>query len=326
MNSKVALIFVFNHKYDKNIDVLENLYKNRFSNIYHLVPFYEGDKQNVIPVYESSQHFQGYLAQGYKKYFKEEYEHYFFIGDDLVLNPAINENNYKQYFHLSENASYIPEIHTLHHLTNNDTLRFLPVKSITGKKRWHWCKIKELVENYKHKAYAVENANEMPSYKEAEAILKNHGYEIQALTYRDLHGDVFPLTSATLKYAANLKSYFKKFPLAYPVVGSYSDIVIVSKSSIKKFCHYCGVFATNKLFVEFAIPTALLLASEKVVTEKEIGKRGSIYWLYTQPELEKYNEDMRPYNLSLKDLMQKFPEDKLYIHPIKLSKWKTETI
>ncbi|MGI4750528.1 MAG: hypothetical protein ACRYFB_07840 [Janthinobacterium lividum] len=322
MEGKVALIFVFNHKYDRNIDILENLYKDRFSNIYHLVPFYEGNKENVIPVYESSQHFQGYLAQGYKKYFKEEYEHYFFIGDDLILNPAINENNYHEYFHLSKDASYIPEIYSLHNLTNNDTLRFLPVKSITGKTRWHWCKIKELVDNYEHKAYGVENSDEMPSYLQATEIIKKHGYEVQPVSYQDLHGDVFPLTSATVKYATHLSSYFKKIQLTYPVVGSYSDIVIVSKAAIKRFCHYCGVFATNKLFVEFAIPTSLLLASEKVITEKEIGKRGKIYWLYTKPEIDRYEEDMKPYHQNLIELMQNFPHDKLYIHPIKLSKWK----
>lgn len=323
MNGKVALIFVFNHKYDKNIDILEKLYQNRFSNIYHLVPFYQGNKPNVIPVYESSQHFQGYLAQGFKKYFDEKYDHYFFIGDDLILNPAINENNYQEYFHLGTDASYIPEIHTLHNLTNNETLRFLPVKSITGKKRWHWCKIKELIENYEHKAYGVENADEMPAYREAETILEKHGYKVQSVSYRDLYGDVFPLTSATVKYASNLTAYFKKFPLVYPVVGSYSDIVIVSKNVIKKFCHYCGVFATNKLFVEFAIPTALLLAANQVVTEDKIGKRGQVYWLYTPAEINKYNTDMEPYNQNLAELVQKFPGDKLYIHPIKLSKWKT---
>lgn len=322
MQGKVALVFVFNHKYDKNIDILENLYKDRFSNIYHLVPFYKGDKQNVIPVYESSQHFQGYLAQGFKKYFKEEYEHYFFLGDDLILNPNINENNYQEHFHLSGDASYIPEIHSLHNLTNNDTLRFLPVKSISGKPRWHWCKIKELVDHYKHEAHGVENADEMPSYLQAKEIIKKHGYDVQPVSYQDLYGDVFPLTSATVKYAVHLKSYFRKFQLAYPVVGSYSDIVIVSKSSIKQFCHYCGVFATNKLFVEFAIPTALLLSSETVITEKEIGKRGDIYWLYTSPEVAEYEEDMKPYHQNLTELMQKFPVDKLYIHPVKLSKWK----
>ena len=77
--NKVALIIIYNHKFDRNIDILENIYKDRFSNIYHLVPFYTGDKSNVISVYENSHYFQGYVAQGFKSYFKEEFEHYFFI-------------------------------------------------------------------------------------------------------------------------------------------------------------------------------------------------------------------------------------------------------
>lgn len=326
MNNKVALIFIFNHKFDKNIEVLEKIYKERFSNIYHLVPFYKGDKPNVIPVYENSQHFQGYISQGLKAYFNENYEHYFFIGDDLILNPAINENNYKEYFGLSDKACFIPEIHNLHHLANNDTLRFLPVKSIQGStKKWYWCKIKEFVENYKHGYKGVENSNEMPTAKEAEAILKSKGYEAKPVNYFDLYGGLLPLSSASVTFVSNMKSYFKKVKLSYPVVGSYSDIIIVSKHAIKNFSHYCGVFATNKLFVEFAIPTALLLAADEVVTEPILGKRGEIYWLYTAEELKNYEDKMKPYKKDLQTLLAQFPKDKIYIHPIKLSKWQTAT-
>ncbi|MEP7142924.1 MAG: hypothetical protein ABI707_08640 [Ferruginibacter sp.] len=324
MPGKVALIFIFNHRYDKNIDILERMYKDRFSHIYHLVPFYDGDKPNVIPVYENSQHFQGYIAQGLTTYFEEGFEHYFFIGDDLVLHPQINENNYKDFFQISAGASFIPEVFHLHNLQNNDTLRFLPVRSIGGKQKWYWCKIKEFIESYKHGIKGVENNKEMPSFEEAKSIIKNHGYETKPFTYQDLYGDIFPLTSASVKYIDNLTSYFKKFQPSYPVVAAYSDIIIVSASGIKKFCHYCGVFATNKLFVEFAIPTALLLSSNEVVTEPKIGKRGKIYWLYTKEELIKFEEEMKPYNYKLNELLQRFPEDKLYIHPIKLSKWQTK--
>ncbi|MEO5892278.1 MAG: hypothetical protein ABIQ31_18670 [Ferruginibacter sp.] len=326
MSGKVALIFIFNHRYDKNIEILEKIYRDRFSHIYHLVPFYDGNKPNVIPVYENSQHFQGYIAQGLKSYFKDEYDHYFFIGDDLILNPLINERNYKTFFKITETSSFIPEIFHLHNLQNNDTLRFLPVKSISGSKKLYWCKIKEFIENYKHEVRGVENTREMPSYDEAKEIIKNHGYETRPFSYQDLYGDIFPLTSATVKYVDNLMSYFKKFQPSYPVVAAYSDIVIVPGSSIKKFCHYCGVFATNKLFVEFAIPTALLLASSEVVSEPKIGKRGKIFWLYTKDELAKFEEEMKPYQYKLNELLQKFPEDRLYIHPIKLSKWQTKTI
>lgn len=76
--SEVALIVIYNHQYNKNIDSVEKIYKGRFSNIYHLMPFYEGDKANVIPVCENSFYFQGYISQGYNTFFKEKYAHYFF--------------------------------------------------------------------------------------------------------------------------------------------------------------------------------------------------------------------------------------------------------
>ena len=49
MQSNVALIIVFNHRYDKNIPLLESIYEGRFSSIYHLVPFYDGDKEKRDP-------------------------------------------------------------------------------------------------------------------------------------------------------------------------------------------------------------------------------------------------------------------------------------
>lgn len=322
MLSKVALVFVFNHKFDKNIDILEKLYSNRFSYIFHLVPFYKGNKDNVIPIYENSHYFQGYFAQGLKHYFNEDFEHYFFIGDDLILNPAINENNYKEYFKISETSAFIPEVLSLHNLSNNETLRFLPVKTITGRtKKWHWWRVRQLVKEYEHAAYGVTNDKEIPTYEQAEAIIKKHGYDIKPFNYYDVYGGFFPLSSATARFVFNLNSYFKKFKAKYPVVGSYSDIVIVPKTAVKTFCHYCGVFATNRLFVELAIPTALLLSCEEVCTEPALGKRGSIYWTYIPKEVEQFEKDMKQFNNSIGQLMQRFPEDKLYIHPIKLSRW-----
>ena len=55
---KVALIIIYNHKFDQNIDVLEKLYQGSFSHVYHLVPFYTGKKVNVISIYENSRYFQ----------------------------------------------------------------------------------------------------------------------------------------------------------------------------------------------------------------------------------------------------------------------------
>jgi len=328
MASKLALVIIFNHQYNKNIPVLESIYKGRFSNIFYLVPFYDGDKANVIPVYEKSFYFQGYLAQGFKHYFSEEIEHYFFVADDLMLNPLINEDNYKEHFKLNDQSCFIPEIFTLDHLTNKNTLRFEAMSTLPGSEaKLFWWRIK-MAARYQHNKEGNEISNEMPSYSEAEIILKRHGYPVQPLRYQDVNGALFPFKIKThenrlhlAKYFFNIKALNKKYRLSYPMVGSYSDILIVSKKAIRKFCHYCGVFAANELFVELAIPTALLLASDVVVTEPLLDKRGEIYWTYTDEETAVYNSKMQQYHFSLQELLEKFPKNSLYIHPVKLSKW-----
>ncbi len=54
MVKKVALLIIYNHRYDKNIPLLETLYGERFTYLYHIIPFYDGTKDNVITVYDSS--------------------------------------------------------------------------------------------------------------------------------------------------------------------------------------------------------------------------------------------------------------------------------
>ena len=90
---KIALLIIYNHRYDKNIEPLEQIYAGRFSYIYHIVPFYDGQKENVIPVYESSFYFEGYIAQCFQHLKDKGFTHYFFVADDLMLNPLITEQN-----------------------------------------------------------------------------------------------------------------------------------------------------------------------------------------------------------------------------------------
>ena len=158
--SEVVLIIIYNHQYNKNIEILEQIYKDRFSNIYHLIPFYTGDKKNVIPVYECSYHFQGYVSQGFKSYFKDEYKHYFFVADDLILNPVINENNYTQHLKLNANTSFLPEIISLHQRKDFWS-------HIIGAFRWNI--------NFP----GVEAKNQLPDYDTALQMFAKFGIEIK---------------------------------------------------------------------------------------------------------------------------------------------------
>ena len=323
MPNKAAIVLIYNHRYDANIEVLERVYADRFSGVFHLVPFYDGPRQNVIPVYQNSYQFQGYIAQGYREYFKEEFDHYLFVADDLWLHPGINEGNYQERFGLAPESSFVPELFSVHHLHNNDTLRFEPYQS-GGETKFHWWRVRTLAA-YKHHVEGLENSKEMPSAAEAEAILREHGHTVEPLRFVDLYGP--PPSSFRInpvwKFLKDLRHFRREYRLDYPLVASFSDLAIVSKTSIQKFAHYCGVFAANGLFVEAALPTALLLAAKTVVTEPEIGQRGSIYWIYSPADAAAYAAAMQPYGNDLRKLLQDFPTDKLYIHPIKLSRWRT---
>lgn len=333
MKDKVALIIVFNHKYDKNIEILDTIYNGRFSNIYYLVPFYTGDKPNVISVYESSYYFQGYFVQGFNQYFNEKYLHYFFVADDMFINPNINENNYQQYFKLSDSTSFIPEVYSLDNM-NNNTLFCAPatIKDAIAKyrrqeiKKWYWSRVKEAYQ-YNPNKPGVEVINELPEFSEAEARLNKHGIQINDLYYADINESP-NLPNNFYAFKNIVKHFFgnnfskQKYKLNYPLAGAYSDILIVSHNAIKKFIHYCGVFTVTELFVELAIPTALLLSSSEVITQPTIGKSGMLFWPHSPKRSYIYNEEMKKYDYSIKKLVKLFPEDKLYIHPIKLSKWK----
>lgn len=332
MKHQVALVIVFNHKYDENIEKLDKIYEGRFSHIYYLVPFYNGTKQNVIPIYECSYYFQGYIAQGFTHYFQENYQHYFFMADDMMLNPCINENNYRYYFNLTASTSFIPEVHSLDNINDNHlycspgTIKdgIAKLRGM-GVKKWWWCRVVNAFE-FRPKNNGIESFDELPTYCEAESLLKRHGIIAPQLTYLDIYGGPkVPLNLSTL--LPNIKYLFchgilnLKYKLPYPLTCAYSDIVIVSHLSIKKFVHYCGLFAAASLFVEVALPTALLFASDEVMTEPKLGRKGKVFWPQTKKRKVLYEREIEKFDYKVEKLLHGFPEDTLYLHPVKLSNW-----
>ena len=113
MSGSVCLVVIYNHRHSANVEKLENLYRGRFSHVWHLMPFHEGGGENVIPVYEGAHCFQGHLAQGYDRYFAAGHRHYIFVADDVLLNPVISEENYMEYFGLDDEKSFLRELQPL---------------------------------------------------------------------------------------------------------------------------------------------------------------------------------------------------------------------
>jgi hypothetical protein len=317
---EIALLIIHNHKFTKNIEIIESVYRERFSNIFHLVPFYEGGKSNVIPVYESSHFFQGYIAQAFRSFFNEKFDHYFFVADDMIVNPVINEKNYGDLLKVNKGEAFIPRLISL----NKDC---------------PWPGVGTAYD-FNIKAPGVEAANELPTAKKALEQFEKFNLKNSPLRYDQVHGKKeLPKGLSPIK---EVLGYFyrrfhralnknKTFELPYPLVGAYSDIFIVPGTSIKKFIHYAGIFAATALFVEIALPSALVLSSDIIVTEDDTAFNGVALWPEGWLNIQDKDMEVRAkgyseldnYDYSLKKLLSNFPKTYLYLHPVKLSKWDT---
>jgi len=312
----VALVFIFNHRYDKNIPILEEIYKDRFTNIFHLVPFYDGEKENVIPVYEHSFYFQGYIAQASKELkSKGNFEHFIFVGDDLLLHPDVNENNYTEFFKIGSEDSFITFIRDLVATGDDGTDLFLMHKAM-------------FFEIPNKPGTGLEIAKEIPSYEEALAKFKEKGFDEPYIAPRHVY---YPPKRTDFKktifgeyfYRKRKKEVEKllqqdKVKVSYPMVNGFSDLLILPKTDFDSFARLCGLFAAARLFVEYAIPTVMLLACKHIVTQDNLDKKGLLLW---NDDREKFEKE---YKNSFNYLFNNYPQNILYIHPVKLSKWTKE--
>lgn len=290
METKVALLVIYNHRYDKNIVQVRQIYAKRFSHIYHIMPFYDGDELDVISVYESSYCFSGYISQAYMHLRGKGFTHFLIVADDMILNPVISESSIWAELGIGYCDSYIDEIVCFQH----------------GGKRW-WRRIIDALD-YTPCQLGIELKGILPSKKEAERRFDFHN-----LPYT-------PIPRKELLRNPRKKDFFKMLmrscELKYPLVRAYSDILLLPSDVMPKFSLFSGAFAATRLFVEMAVPTALVLSADNIKTGKDTKLKPGALW--TKEDLK----ILEPYNLQLAELLNNFPMHKLYLHPIKLSQWK----
>lgn len=297
--NNIALLIVYNHRYDKNIERLETIYHGRFSNIYHLMPFYDGHRENVITVYDSSYQFQGYIAQAFEQLKGKGFSHFIVVADDLVINPCLNENNFFEQTGILPDACFDYEIKDMSDMSPK------------------WFHAKDAVK-FSLFNRGLEIKNILPAKEEAATKLKAHGYHYQApceWPYTLMREPVRELL-LRIRRIIQLKLR-KKITFSYPLLGGYSDMIVVPAGIMPRFCQYCGAFAAARLFVEIAIPTAMVLAGKKVQTIEDI-KMNETLILPKQKD-----KDFLPQcNHSYDKLIASYPSNILFIHPVKLSQWK----
>lgn len=308
---RVCLIVVFNHKFERNVPILRQLYSARFSVIRFIMPFYRGSDPDVISVYENSAEFQGYLAQAAGRLPQEGITHYVVIADDLLLNPAFNESNICQNLGLDHRTAFIKSL--------------IPLSDLS----LHWPHLDKARLSVYGSVF-VNHVGEIPSREEAARLIKRHGLEVGDITLRNLRGwgsKTPPARYQPVKWhlypgfwswVYKLYQWRGHIRLEYPLLMTYSDFLVFPAVAMDDFLHYCGVFAALGTFVETAIPTSLAMACERVRVESDTPYHGGEYWTAEEGKAieERHGGD-------LGRLLENFPPNLIHLHPIKLTRWNT---
>lgn len=300
MSAHVCLVVIFNHQYNRNLPGLRERYRPSFSHVRFLVPFYRGTDDDVIPVYESSATFQGYIAQAWRHFGDGEFSHYVFVADDMVLNPGLNEANILEKLGLGAGDAYIQELR--------------PITRVT----FEWPFLHMTLQALRFTSF-VNSAPELPSREEAFARLAAHGVRVTSFGWRTLRFGQGSWTWKIRSWLVNALFLYRSAgarEVLYPLVMSYSDFFVVPEADLAEFSHLCGVFAAMGVFVECAIPTALAFASKHVRLERDGVLRGTE--IFDLDDLAAFEQQ---YDRHLPTLLAQFPTDTLYIHPVKLSRW-----
>lgn len=312
----VCAIFLFNHRYEKNLAVLETLYAGRFSNRHYIMPFSRVKAPNVSAVFEMGHNFSGHLAQAARDFVRPEYTHYVIIADDLLLNPALGEANLLESLGLGADEGYIKN------LASADALRMV----------WSWPS--EVTIAFRRNRKALDLGELLPSAGEAQQKFESMGIRFPSPGPHGL-GEIWSGYRAAGRRSR--ASFLRALSLRgrrsdYPFVSGYSDFLVIPAGAIEDFVRFAGTFAALNIFAEIAVPTALALACRSVRTELPLNTHfvGPIDERATpSPKLrgiELWNEqDTMQYaemlGGTLDHLTDRFPPDWLYVHPVKLSRY-----
>lgn len=313
--TRVEAVFLFNHRFERNLDALDAIYAERFPRRAHLMPFARSERPDVVRVRETSWHFSGHIAQGAARFARPDATHYVFISDDLIVNPRLNAANIVGELGLGPGQAYIKS------LASVDALRY----------RW-WRALQATIALVRN-GDGFDWRAELPPEAEAAAKIARMGVPLPppALGSVERAMALPKLIEAVGYLSAPWAVRLRGTPTPYPLLGGYADFLVVPAEAMERFAHYCGVFAALDLFAEVAVPTALALAADEVVTELAYGEgfngreparragfrwRGLEFWRPGEATAFAGRHGNR-----VDRLLAEFPEDRLYVHPVKLSQW-----
>lgn len=318
---KTALIVLYNHNYEKNLPTIRKIYGERFSQILQLMPFYYGNDADVVPVYGNSFVFHTYIAQAKERMKQLDCDDFLIVGDDVLLHPDFNETSTHELLNLAPGAFYLDDIVNI-----SDGEYYRAVKEAS---------------NFTTTPPGLDSSanRKAPTYEEAETILKKKGYLTDTLMKKakpywlpfekPLMGNLYKNYRVLRARAWHLRNTLKNrlFPkrMSYPCVFGYSDIISVPRERLDEWCNLLEIFATWQMFVELAIPTATLLLTDAQISKSaDTAKKTGNVWYPQSPAhfsatSALINELSEKCDKKISKLAEYFPQEYLYLHPVKLS-------
>ena len=303
----MCLVVIFNHRFEANLEKLDRIYASRFEHVRYLMPFYQGTRSDVLAVHYSSYQFNGFVLEAWRWLRGEGFTDFVFVADDILLNPRLHEGNICAELGLGKVAgsAYIT--------------RAAPIGTVTCR----WPDLPRSLIRFVGKT-GVNWEQELPGFDEAKETLRSRGLPFVRFGWRNvlcrMNGRTF---FELLAYLALFWKRRKIHPASkltdppYPLLVAYSDFFIVPHAAMEQFSRLCGVFAAMGLFVEVALPTALALSAPVVYESDTPWKSHEAMQHPTEWEVfgQRHGFEFAKATAAMGD-------HELYIHPIKLSRWK----
>ncbi len=319
--SKVCLAILYKNYNCSLIDKFEILYKNNFDYILHIMPLYDGGRENVAAVFENKYQMCGYIPQALCRLPFDDFTHYIFMTQDCILNPEINSFNYKDKFKIDDDSAFIAD-------------DIFPV-SIDTMHSTDWAFVS--VYNYTYRKNGAEIREFIPLKVDARAIYSKFGvkapyiytdyfsYLVENLIHGRIHTHSFKLNLEygnmnikTLTDGFSSKVEKEKLVTIYPFVASDSNFFILPKAAIPKFAHYCGLFASARMHHNIGFANSLVFSCEKIVMKKDILQENLIDIIKDESALwSQFSHNLNSFLSDSKHLLA---------HPIMLDKWDVKEV
>ena len=277
--NKVCLVVLYKNVNHNLFDKIEEFYKGRFEKIFHLVPWYKGNRENVINVYENKFQKNGYLAQARFDLLKEDFTHFVIIDEDVCLNNDINSYNIIEKFNLDDESAFISDnIFAVNEMTMYET-------------KWAFPSIY----NFWLSKNGAQIKEYLPKKAEARAIFKKFGIKTPFIYtdymrflqehliiggkqthefYRELERGKMNIKTLTSAFTSKLEQ--DKKVTIYPFVASNAKMFIVPKKTFEDFIYYAGMFSAIRVHYNIGFAMSLCYSQEKIVMEKDLNSDNKI--------------------------------------------------